>query len=267
MIDADTQAHPDFLKEIAASLKHPGVHAAQGYYGVSNASAHWRSGLVSAAFHVFNHLRPAGHNCLGGTASLRGNGMGFRKSLLRQGWPAHSIVEDYEFSLRLLLDGIVVHYNPDAMVLSDMPVDGKVAETQRMRWEGASRGMRGTFIRLIFKRFMREPRACYIDALFNSFVPPLALLVMGQVGCLAAALAFHSRLALPLACCFAVDVFYVLSGLVLRRARAVEWRSLLWAPFYILWKIPLYIKMRKVDSTVWRRTKRPSELTGEQRSL
>jgi cellulose synthase/poly-beta-1,6-N-acetylglucosamine synthase-like glycosyltransferase len=266
MIDADTEAHPDFLKEIAASLKHPGVHAAQGYYGVSNASAHWRSGLVSAAFHVFNHLRPAGHNCLGGTAGLRGNGMGFRKGLLRHGWPAYSIVEDYEFSVRLLLDGIVVHYNPDAMVFSDMPVERKVAETQRLRWEGASRGMRRTFIRLIFKRLIKEPRACYVDALANSFVPPLALLVLGQSVCLGAALALHSRLAVVLACCFAVDVFYVLSGLVLRRACAVEWRSLLWAPFYVLWKIPLYVKMRKADPNVWKRTKRPSELRGGQRS-
>jgi cellulose synthase/poly-beta-1,6-N-acetylglucosamine synthase-like glycosyltransferase len=266
MVDADTEVHPDFLKEIAASLKHPKVHAAQGYYGVSNASAHWRSGLVSAAFHVFNHLRPAGHNCLGGTAGLRGNGMGFRKALLRHGWPAYSIVEDYEFSVRLLLDGIVVHYNPDAMVFSDMPVERKVAETQRLRWEGASRQMRGTFIRLILKRLMKEPAPRYVDALLNSFVPPLALLVLGQSVCLGAALALQSRLAAPLACCLAVDIFYVLSGLVLRRARAVEWRSLLWAPFYVLWKIPLYIKMRKADPTVWKRTKRPSELRGGQRS-
>jgi cellulose synthase/poly-beta-1,6-N-acetylglucosamine synthase-like glycosyltransferase len=97
MVDADTLVERDFLGEIAASLRHPDVLAVQGYYGVSNARVHWRAGLLSAAFHVFNHLRPAGHNRLGGTAGLRGNGMGFRTKLLRHGWPAHSIVEDHEF--------------------------------------------------------------------------------------------------------------------------------------------------------------------------
>jgi cellulose synthase/poly-beta-1,6-N-acetylglucosamine synthase-like glycosyltransferase len=264
MIDADTLAHADFLKEMAASLKHPAVQAVQAYYGVSNAAAHWRSGLVSAAFHVFNHLRPAGHNCLGGTAGLRGNGMGFRKALLRDGWPAYSIIEDYEFSLRLLVNGVIVHYNPDAMVFSDMPAERKVAETQRMRWEGGSRQMKHMFVRLILRRVLKEPRACYLDALANSFVPPLARLVLGQLFFFTVGLALNSSLVFPLACCFAVDIFYVVSGLTLRKAGRVEWRSLLWAPLYVLWKVHLYFKMRNQDPTVWKRTRRPSELRGLQ---
>lgn len=260
MIDADTRMDVNFLKEVSASLRHPRVKVVQGYYGVSNAAAHWRSGLLSAAFHVFNHLRPAGHNSLGGTAGLRGNGMAFRTAvLLDTGWPAHSIVEDYEYSLDLLLRGTIVHYNPDAIVTSDMPTQRRIAESQRMRWEGMGFGMKKRFIAQVFRRFVRTRKVCYLDTLIDFFVPPLALLVVGQVVVLAAAAIAGSGLTLPLALCLPATLFYVVSGLVLRGATWAEWRSLLKSPVYIVWKMCVYYKMRNFDSTVWKRTKRPSE--------
>ncbi len=260
MMDADTRMDVNFLKEISASLRHPRVKAVQGYYGVSNAGAHWRSGLLSAAFHVFNHLRPAGHNALGGTAGLRGNGMAFCTALLLDtGWPAHSIVEDYEFSQNLLLRGTIVHYNPDAVVTSDMPTQRRIAESQRMRWEGMAFGMKRRFIAQVFRKFVRTRKACYVDMLVDLFVPPLALLVVGQLVVLGAAFLAGSRLTLPLALCLPATLFYVVSGLILRGATWAEWRSLLKSPVYILWKMCVYYKMRNFDSTVWKRTKRPSE--------
>ncbi len=262
MIDADTWVDKEFLREMAASLRYPGVAAVQGYYGVANARAAWRSGLLSAAFHVFNHLRPAGHRRLGGTAGLRGNGMAFKKEVLAGGWPAHSIVEDYEFSVMLLLRGIVVDYNPDAMVFSDMPTERKVAETQRMRWEGIDPRIKHRLRRLMFRKLAGEPRIRYLDALIDSFVPPLALIVLGQSLLFVMALMLRSPLVVPLACCFCIDMFYVLSGLILRGAGAAEWRSLLKAPSYMLWKIAVYFKMRNQDASVWNRTERPSGLPG-----
>lgn len=263
LIDADTLVDKSFLSEIAASLRHPSVKAVQGYYGVSNAGRHWRSALVSAAFHVFNHLRPAGCNRLGGTAGLRGNGMGFRKELLLGlGWPAHSIVEDHEFTLRLLLKDVIVHYNPDARVFSDMPLDSKVAEKQRMRWEGMDRRMRNRFVRLVFRELVRHPRARYLHTLAGFFIPPFAKIVMWQIALFGTALAAGSRAAILLAACFGVDLFYVFSGLILRGATSAEWLSLCRVPFYLLWKLWVYIKMIERAPTAWERTKRTSELKG-----
>jgi 1,2-diacylglycerol 3-beta-glucosyltransferase len=263
MIDADTTVDEYFLSEMAASLKHPSVRVVQGYYGVSNADQHWRSALLSAAFHVFNHLRPAGISRLGGTAGLRGNGMGFRRDLISdEGWPAHSIVEDHEFTLRLLLKGIVVHYNPDARVFSDMPVNRKVAERQRMRWEGMDRGMNRTLRRLVFKKALKDRQPRYVHALAGFFVPPLAKVVAEQVTVFAAALAVHSNMTVLLAVCFGVDLLYVFSGLILRGASSAEWLSLLRAPFYILWKLRIYARMLGGTPLAWERTSRPSELKG-----
>ncbi len=261
IIDADTAMDREFLKEVSESLTHPKVHVVQGYYGVSNAGEHWRSGLMSAAFHVFNHLRPAGQNRLGGSAGLRGNGMGFRTDIvLKTGWPAYSIVEDHEFALRLLLDDVIVHYNPDARVFSDMPTESASAETQRMRWEGGfDRQTRSRFVRLVFRKLLARPRLYHVDALIGFFVPPLSLLLLAQLLLFAATYLVGSRLAAVLAASLLVDGLYVFSGLILRGAGPAEWRSLLVAPFYVLWKMPVYFKMRNTDSTVWRRTRRPNE--------
>lgn len=260
MIDSDTTVDRQFLREMAASLSHPSVTAVQGYYGVSNPGEHWRSALVSAAFHVFNHLRPAGITRLGGTAGLRGNGMGFRKELLVDGWPAHSIVEDFEFTLHLLLRGVVVHYNPDALVFSGMPTDAKSAKSQRMRWEGMDRRTLSACKSLVLGHFVRRPRVRLLHALLGFFVPPFAKIVVGQVTLLIAALILSSKMAAPLIVCLAVDLFYVFSGLLLRGASSAEWLSLLRAPRYVVWKLGIYIRMIDRRPTGWERTKRPAEL-------
>ena len=137
IIDADVAPDRNYLHEISATFNNPEIQAVQAYNGVSNPDAGWRPALIDAAFNVFNHLRMAGSFKLSGTAVLKGNGMAFRTNLLqRYGWPCHSIVEDMEFTLLLLQDGISVHYNPDAVIRSEMVTSGKSASTQRSRWEG-----------------------------------------------------------------------------------------------------------------------------------
>lgn len=134
IIDADVAPDKNYLREISATLSNPTIQALQAYNGVSNPNAGWRPALIDAAFNVFNHLRMAGSVKLSGTAVLKGNGMAFRTSLLqRYGWPCHSIVEDMEFTLRLLQDGISVHYNPDAIIRSEMVTSASSASTQRSR--------------------------------------------------------------------------------------------------------------------------------------
>jgi cellulose synthase/poly-beta-1,6-N-acetylglucosamine synthase-like glycosyltransferase len=261
IIDADTRIDPHFLKEISASLKYPAANAVQGYNGVGNPRDHWRSGLLCAAFHVFNHLRPAGANAFGTTAGLRGNGMAFRTDiLLENGWPAYSNVEDYEFSLQLLMKGVFVHYNPDAMVFSDMPVRGKPVETQRMRWEEWCLGMKVRYSLLLLRQFLKRPNIPCITALISFFVPPLSLLVLGELIVLGVSFSLNPAIALLMALCLLMDIFYVFSGLIQRRAEPVVWLSLLSAPVYVLWKIPLYVKMITRQQNGWVRTKRSIEL-------
>lgn len=263
ILDADTVMHPDFLSETAKSLSCDDVLVMQGFYGVSNPEDNWRTALSAAALNVFHHVRPAGRNRLGGTAGLRGNGMAFRTEIIRKyGWPAYSIVEDIEFSMMLLQDGIRVHYNPDAVVLGEMATEKKQAETQRKRWEGGRFGVFKAYAPQLLKSWLRDKKqTALLDGFLELFTPPLSLLVLGQFMFLIMSVFVYPKLSSLSVCCVLGTVFYVFSGQILRRAPRYVWKCLLKAPFLILWKIPIYLKLiRKSDSDTWERTRRKSEL-------
>ena len=261
IIDADTLVDENFLHEVSASLSHPDVQVVQGYYGVSNAKDSWRTALMSAALAVFHHVRPAGRNSLGGSAGLKGNGMAFQTSVLKlYGWPAHSVVEDLEFGAQMLLDGICVQYNPDAVVLAEMAVTRKQAETQRRRWEGGRYEIFGKYAPALLRKCLSQRRFCYFDGFMDLLIPPLSALVLALALLLIASLWLCPFMSLPLGFALTGLVFYVVSGLVLRKTPLAVWLYLIAAPFFILWKIPLYLKILKGGAdNEWIRTKRKAE--------
>jgi len=263
IMDADTVPHPDFLLEISLSLSSPDVAVTQGYYGVSNPDDNWRTALSSAALNVFHHVRPAGRNRIGGTAGLKGNGMAFKTDVLkRYGWPAYSIVEDIEFSMILLQAGILVQYNPDAIVYGEMATEKKQAETQRKRWEGGRFEVFKKYGLPLLKMWFKDKKKVqYLDGFMELFTPPLSLLVMGQLLFFVVSFFLYRSLFNLSVYCLLGTAFYVFSGLFLKKASFYVWKCLLSAPFFILWKIPIYLKIvKKGDHNEWERTQRKSEM-------
>ncbi len=266
LVDADNIVDARFLAEVSASLSHPDVKVVQGWDGVSNPDAGWRAALTWAGFALINGLRPAGRCHWGGTADIKGCGMAFRSDLLlAYGWPAYSIVEDIEFSLRLLLDGTLVHFNPDAAVISEMPTTKAQAEPQRRRWESGRWQTARTYAPPLLRAFARSPRWRYLDMLLELCVPPLSLLVLMESACLVASAFLSWRWFAVFAVYLAVTALYVFSGLHRRRAPREVWLGLLAVPLFLLWKIPFYLRLltgKKQES--WERTKRRAEVKREQ---
>ena len=267
IIDADTFPDPGFLSEISASLSQPGVAVVQGFYGVSNPKDNWRTALSAAALNVFHHVRPAGRNRINGSAGLKGNGMAFRTGILKKyGWPAYSIVEDIEFSMLLLKDDILVYYNPDAIVYGEMATERKQAETQRKRWEGGRFQIFKKYAPSLLGLWLSRRRIRYLDAFMELVTPPLSLLVMGQVLVLALSAFFYPVLTGFGWVFFPAIVFYVFSGQILKKAPLYVWGCLLAAPLFILWKVPVYLKIiKKQDKDTWERTKRQAEMKRKDR--
>lgn len=259
IIDADVAADRNYLREISLSFSQPCVQALQAYNGVSNPEAGWRPGLLDAAFNVFNHLRMAGPNRLSGTCVLKGNGMAFSRKLLEtSGWPCHSIVEDMEFSLKLLQQDIAVHYNPDAIVRSDMVTTSKNASSQRSRWESGRFALVRSMSLPLLALFFRTRRIKYLVAFAELAIPPLSLLsLLFAIGTLLALPLLHGAWLALVASWWAILLFYVVSGQIQRKAPLSTWMVLAAAPFYILWKIPLYAAMMiRKKSDAWVRTTR-----------
>ena len=265
IIDADVSPDKSYLCEISSSLSDPNIRAVQAFNSVSNPNAGWRPALSDAAFNIFCHLRMAGSIKLSGTAVLKGNGMAFKTELLkRYGWPCHSVVEDMEFTLRLLEDGISVNYNPDVVIRSEMVTSGKSATSQRNRWEGGRFMLVKKMTLPLLKLFAKTGNTRYLYALAELATPPLSLLVMlFTIASTGALLLLHSAWLTLAASFWLILVFYVISGQIQRHAPLSTWLYLAAAPLYILWKIPLYVAMiLKKKSTAWVKTERES--TGKQ---
>jgi 1,2-diacylglycerol 3-beta-glucosyltransferase len=260
ILDADSQPERLMLKQLSSSLSYPEVDVVQGFNGVGNSNSNWRTAVNTISFNVFNHLRMAGTMEIAGTSTLKGLGMGFRSSLLKQyGWPAKSLVEDLEFSLLLLQDGVNIHYNPDAVVTSEMATTKSQADSQRMRWEGGRFSLARKMLPTLFFKIL-SGNFRYIHVFMDLIIPPLTLLVMILLLWIVLALLLYPSHLVFLLGLFAALCFYVISAQIQRKLPLRLWAYLFAAPFFVLWKLPLYIKMGFGEKTnQWKRTTRTNE--------
>ena len=136
VVDADTTVTANLLRAFAVRLSR-GAVAAQAEYGVANRTASWRTRLMHIALTLFHCVRSRARERLGVSAGLRGNGMAFACSLLRDvPHDAFSIVEDIEYGIRLGLAGHRVEYAGEAQVFGQMVSTESASRSQRRRWEG-----------------------------------------------------------------------------------------------------------------------------------
>lgn len=261
-VDADMEITSNFLSEISASFADPSVEIVQTMNMVSNPDANWRSALGFMSFAVINHVRPSGRCWLGGTAELKGSGMAFRSELLLEyGWPAHTIAEDIEFAKQLLLDGHKVSYNPNARVTSDIPTHAVQVHIQQSRWEGGKTYLAKKYFPLFLKRLLRRPSLVYVDALLDTLVPPLTLLVAMTLFC-----GLFSFLTFPgFTILFAVSIGFIgltiVAALAQLRAPIKVWLYIATVPVFMAWKLPLLFKVfTGKTETGWERTPRDEEL-------
>jgi cellulose synthase/poly-beta-1,6-N-acetylglucosamine synthase-like glycosyltransferase len=261
LVDADTRVDRKFLAATNTAFDQPGVTVTQGFYGVSNPGANWRTGLSTAALAVAHHLRPKGRQALGGTAGLKGNGMAFRADLLRDlGWPAHSVVEDLELTLKLLELGHRVTYLPEAQVFGEMAVTSRQASVQRQRWEGGRFQVVRHAARPLLRGKSRAPWTARMDAMLDLATPPLTQYA-GLLGLATTALFLlgHPAWAGCAAALVAVGLV-TLVALVQTKAPRSAWLSLLMTPAFLLWKLPMMGKgVLGRETRGWQRTPRVKE--------
>jgi cellulose synthase/poly-beta-1,6-N-acetylglucosamine synthase-like glycosyltransferase len=270
IIDADSTVRPDFLNHIAAALDN-GAHVAQAYYGVHDADGSSAAALRSAALACRHHLRPLGRTALGASSGLYGNGMAFDKAVMDgRRWSGH-LVEDAEFQMELLLDGVRVAYVPEAVLEAEMPHTLDSATSQNQRWELGRLQLARRYIPPLVRRLRRGPtglRAAYADAILDHLTPPLSVLVGLDMCCAVGASVLVTtrrrrldRLNLVVSLLSAgVIVIHVMSGLRSVRAPRSTYRALLKAPRLVAWKVMLWCRVIVRPRTVtWKRTARNLE--------
>ncbi len=265
VVDADTVVSSNLLRAFAQRFEESGAEAVQACYGVSNPEASWRTRLMKIAFALFHTLRSNARERLQLSAGLRGNGMGFAHTLLAA-FPHHaySVVEDVEYGIRLGKGGKRVHYVGEAKVLGEMAASEKASVSQRRRWEGGRLGLATQHALGLIGGGLRGDRV-QLDLAMDLLTPPLTYIVAASGLGTIAAVAWSVHLGHPAVALYAwaLTCFflgcYVVRGIVLADVGFRGALVLLWAPFYMIWKIGLLIRKREHKKGEWVRTMRDEE--------
>jgi len=259
IFDADTIVSPNFLRVMDARLQ-AGENAIQGYYAVRNPTQSWGVALRYAALAVLHFLRPLGRCALGGTAGLKGNGMCFRASLYEQLPWSGSLTEDIEYHTALVRFGERVTFAPDAVLEAEMPGNLSAAQTQNVRWESGRFEMARAAVPGLLKQALQGRRFAPLDAAMEHLIPPTVILAVLIGMCLLAGIGLawlgSSSVALSGANgssavilvwgavgLLAGLIIYLAAGLIMVKAPGRVWLALLYAPFYMIWKIALLIRV------------------------
>jgi GT2 family glycosyltransferase len=265
VVDADTTVSPNLLAAFAARLS-AGARTAQAEYGVANARASWRTRLMHIAFTLFHDVRSRARERLGVSSGLRGNGMCFAASLLREvPHDAFSVVEDVEYGIRIARAGYRVWYVGEARVLGEMVSSERASRSQRRRWEGGRWALARQHAARLLGEALRTRDGIRLDLAADLLVPPLTYVVVACAVGLTTSVAWWLLAAGPwwaaapwtLAC--VALALYVARGAWLSRIGPRAILDLMWAPVYMVWKVALALRSSPSREREWVRTAREGE--------
>jgi len=263
VVDADCLLGPgalDALTRQAAATRRP----AQGVYLIGTGrEPDPRRRLSAFAVVLKNEIRPRGLDRLGLPCLLTGTGMAFPWEVLRA---AHlgtgNIVEDMKLGADLALAGYPPELCPEARLSGAAAPDRTAAIKQRTRWEhGHVQTLLTQAPRLVVAGLGRM-RPGLVGLGLELGVPPLSLLVgiwaVLLVGCLlwwqlndGSWAPFVTLVSAAVLTGGAVFLAWVKFG-----RRLLPLSTLVMAPVYIGWKLPIYAKMLVAREKTWVRTDR-----------
>jgi cellulose synthase/poly-beta-1,6-N-acetylglucosamine synthase-like glycosyltransferase len=152
IFDADNLVSKDFLKEMNNKLCE-GHKVLQGYIDSKNPEDSWITCSYSIAFWSANRLFQCAREYLGLSCQIGGTGFCVDTDILKRiGWEATCLVEDLEFTMKLMLNGIRVGWAHNAVVYDEKPLTLAQSWRQRRRWmQGFADVCSRYFVKLMVK--------------------------------------------------------------------------------------------------------------------
>ena len=262
IVDADCRVEVGAIDRLARVCGQTGRPVQALYLMRSPAGAGLKTRIAEFAWLVKNHARPLGFLRLGLPCQLMGTGMAFPwKLAVEMKLASANIVEDMKLGIDLALIGHPVLFCPDALVTSLFPSADGAVKTQRTRWEHGHLTMIVQEVPRLLVAALGRGDAGLLGLALDLMVPPLALLttLLLAVFALTGLCAWLGLSALPLLLASAALGLMLVSVLLAWHGwgrRVVSLVDLLTVPFYVLAKMPLYLKFWTRRQKEWVRTDR-----------
>ncbi|MEO7787680.1 MAG: glycosyltransferase family 2 protein [Sphingomicrobium sp.] len=264
IIDADCETSEESIARLIAACAVTGSPCQASNLQMASPHASPTVQLSTFAFYIKNVIRQRALMRLAGRAHLGGTGMAIPWPLFVQADLATgNIVEDLKLGQDLADAGHAPVYVEQATIWSSAESDANTI-SQRRRWEGGflRNALRAGPPMLAKALLQARPRVLW--AALDTMIPPFALLVLLDIVALifaAALIWLASAPSWPLLFLGGALVVAVIALALAWRFggnRFVSLRSLVRAPFYVAWKLPMYLGLaRKGAPKEWVRTDRP----------
>ncbi|NJM20771.1 MAG: glycosyltransferase family 2 protein [Richelia sp. RM2_1_2] len=263
-VDADCQVSQGAIEQVTYKAALTGRPAQATYLMSKSHNSSPKASVSAFAFKVKNLVRPYGLSRLGQPCLLTGTGMAFPWKVISSVDIASSnIVEDMKLGFDLSLAGYPPIFCPQSKVTGYLPQEVKTAKEQRTRWEHGHLQTLISYVPLLLKAAVKQKRFDLFVSALDLCIPPLSLLVIAWLGI--TSLTFVTGLLLAI---WTPAIILSLAGILLLVAILSAWakfgrsdlpiQQLLMIPFYIVWKIPLYLQFLVKRQKKWIRTNRDS---------
>jgi cellulose synthase/poly-beta-1,6-N-acetylglucosamine synthase-like glycosyltransferase len=267
IVDADTHVSENLLEVMNAYLEF-GAECVQCSDIILPQPGAWSSEMTRVGFLLHNLVRPMGRTKVGLCATLNGNGVCLSADLLRRiPWQSFSRVEDLEQSLILALEGVEIHFAPEAEVSSIMPTNPHNAISQRKRWELARFPLIKKYAWSLFRASIKNRSIKVLDTFIELVMPAFANLFAATF-----AMVFLHCIIVPSGATWltvpailwglsaVLQLFHLLGGLSVAKADRKTYLVLASFPKYVFWKIKVYIRSVLFgDDGIWIRTERENK--------
>lgn len=271
VFDADTQPSADFLMVMDQKLA-SGERVIQGRHVIDSPQEGWYARLMSAQFIVDNRVHNLGRARLGWSAKHMGDSICFRTEVLEElGW-GEGLTEDYHLRQRLLLNGIRIAYEPNAIGRGQAPANLRQATHQRIRWLSGSLQANDENARRLLIEGLRHREGALLDGALQAYLPSYSTLTLTSAVLLIVQLiAFphewgsaRTALLAGWGSLVALLAVYPIVGLALERAHWRSYVAVLLGPFFVLWRSTLAAKVRLGGGPKsWIRTPHRDPMAGE----
>lgn len=262
VLDADCRTDRKSLEHLVGSAMSTGSAVQASYTLEPDLGAPPKVQISNFAFWIKNVVRQRGAGRLGAAAVLTGTGMAFPWRIFEGLTLATSnIVEDLALTVELVRKGNAPIFAESATVTSAAASERATLE-QRARWEHGFLALaRAWSLPTIAEGFRSRNRQLLLLGL-HLCVPPLALLlaVSGSAALMLCAAAFSLNVtpvpAVLLLTLLGLAVFGVFLAWLVGGQRWLRAGSLMAAPLYVIWKMPIYVRLLSGRRAGWVRTDR-----------
>lgn len=260
IVDADCIMNPITLKCLDAVME--GKQVIQCHISVSNPDDSWFTRLLDVSRTIENEIYFPTKQRLGLSTHLVGTGMCFTtKTLMKYGWDAFTVGEDWEYYVKLLLQGETIGFAYDAKVYQIESSSLKQATSQRMRWSSGRFAIAWKYGFRLLARGIVERNIVKCDAAVPLIFPNPSL------GINITLIGLVTVLALPATHKIFFTVWFLSLGLIqlgifiigifYTQNKLSKFLSIFIAPAFLIWKMVIdFLSVLGVGRKKWVRTER-----------